>query len=534
MAYLEDIVARLEGRLGTKLQGTYDGRLKIDYIRFRPSYDNGGRFGNHGMEKTSRFAGNSGAPGSESADKGIIYIGGWNLHEPVPDGCCAIISGGQSQINPGIRELLPDNVLCTEQPLELMAVYETIQDELLSYVQFNEHKEAMFDALQSGSGIRGIIQAAFTFLGNPVIVCDTSFSILENYPEHENVLDFEMRNHKQYMRPASVMSMNKEGIIERIFNDKHAFSVFRKELNMYIMYCSIRIRTNVAGYVCMLEKKRKFTKRDGEFLEVLAQMLSVEMQKSSFFAEKSGLKYEYFLTDLVEGNYVNPEDIHQRMAQLGYQGGRYHWILLLAFEDIYDGHLHNEYLINQLTTIVSGGLAMFYRGNICVLVSSDERRGMDAGEQFKMQEFVALNRMIMAVSYGYDKLNETPAYYDQAEQLLKYGKSRNMQGKIILFEDYCLETVIWSHYKSVRRQTFIHPDLKYLKDYDEKNHTDYLNTLYTYLECNRNAVAAAGKLHIHKSSFFYRFNKICELLEMDAGDCRRLFIYEISMRAGRI
>lgn len=507
MAYLGDIVRRLEAQLGIKVIGSFDETLKIDYIRFAATRREGGR-----------------------PDRSVIYIGGWNLHECVPEGCCAIVSDAQLQMSPQIREILPRNVLGLERPVDVMELYETVQDELLCYVQFNEHKEDMFVALQKGSGIRGIIQAACTYLENPVIVCDTSFSILENYPEHENVLDFEMRNHRQYMRPASVMSMNREGIIERIFNDKNAFSVFRKELDTYIMYCSIRIRDHVAGYVCMLEKRRSFAGRDYEFLEVLAQMLSVEMQKSSFFAEKSGLKYEYFLTDLVEGNYVNPEDISERMNQLDYQGGQYHWILLLAFEDIYDGHIHNEYLINQLTTIVSRGLAMFYRGNILVLVSSEDRRGPDAGEKFKLQEFITLNRMVMAVSYGYRKLNETPVYYAQAHELLQYGKSREMYGRLLEFGDYCLETVLRSNYKSAKRQAFIHPDLKFLRDYDTKNHTDYLNTLFTYLQCGRNAVAAADQLHIHKSSFFYRFNKICELLDMAPGDCPRLFVYEMSMR----
>lgn len=510
MAYLGDIVERMKTQLGTAVVGDYEENLKIDYIQLRAH--------RYGERKNSSVY-----------NKGIIYIGGWNLHEKLPDGCCAVLFGTQTE-NAVMDGMLPRNVLWLDKSFEILDIYEVVQDELLSYVLFNEHKEQMFTALQGNGGIRDIIQKAYIFLENPICVCDTSFSIIENYPAHENLLDFEIRNNRQYMKPASVMSMNREGLIEKIFNDRNAFCFFRKELNMSIMYCSIRIHKNVAGYVCLLEKNRKFTHRDYEFVELLAGALSVEMQKDRFFTEKSGMKYEYFLTDMVEGNYENPDEIRQRMQQLGYKGGQYHWIMTLAFEDIYDGHISNEYYIGQLVTILDNSLATFYRGNILIFVSSDSGRVMEDGEFIKMQEFVSLNRMVMAVSYGFIRLNETPLYYEQAQELLQYGKSHGMEGQILKMEDFCLETIVYSHYRPQYRQALIHPDLRYLKDYDDKNHTEYLKTLYTYLKCGRNAIGAAKELHIHKSSFFYRFNKISELLHLDAGDCHRLFMYEMSMK----
>ena len=168
MAYLCDIVARLKSQLGTAVLGDYDETIKIDYIQLR----------------VNRFRGQT---KDLSYNKGIIYIGGWNLHEEPPEGCCAIVYGNQTR-NAVMNGILPRNVLWLEKSLEILDVYETVQDELLSYVLFNEHKEQMFTALQGNGGIRDIIQKAYTFLENPICVCDTSFSIIENYPAHENLL----------------------------------------------------------------------------------------------------------------------------------------------------------------------------------------------------------------------------------------------------------------------------------------------------------------------------------------------------------
>ena len=187
MAYLGDIARRLKKQLGTEIAGQYDEDMKIDYIQLR---------GKPPAQK----------PGNVEQNKGIIYVGGWNLHQKPPKGCCAVVCPGQASREIMVQ-VLPENVLCLDRAFDIMDIYETVQDEILSYVQFNEHKEQMFMALQGSGGIRGILQTAFTFLENPICVCDTSFSIIENYPDHENVLDFEIRNHRQYMKPSSVMSM---------------------------------------------------------------------------------------------------------------------------------------------------------------------------------------------------------------------------------------------------------------------------------------------------------------------------------------
>ena len=139
--------------------------------------------------------------------------------------------------------------------------------------------------MNRAAGSRALSELPLYILKTPIVVCDTSFSILENYPEHENILDFEIRGGRQYMKPASVDSMNREGLIERIFNEVHGFITWREELGMHMMYCGIRIHHICVGYVCILSDRRAFTQRDLEFAEVLCKMLSVEMQKAAFYGK---------------------------------------------------------------------------------------------------------------------------------------------------------------------------------------------------------------------------------------------------------
>jgi DNA-binding PucR family transcriptional regulator len=76
----------------------------------------------------------------------------------------------------------------------------------------------------------------------------------------------------------------------------------------------------------------------------------------------------------------------------------------------------------------------------------------------------------------------------------------------------------------------IHPAIKFMQAYDEENSTDYLHTLETYIQKNRSAPAAAEALHIHKSTFFYRLEKMKSLFNIDVSNPDNMFAYEISLK----
>ena len=69
-----------------------------------------------------------------------------------------------------------------------------------------------------------------------------------------------------------------------------------------------------------------------------------------------------------------------------------------------------------------------------------------------------------------------------------------------------------------------------MQDHDERYHTDFIHTLRTFLDCDRNAAKAAEKLHLHRSTFFYRMKKLEELLGVSLGDSKLLLLYELSFK----
>ncbi|MCD7736775.1 MAG: helix-turn-helix domain-containing protein, partial [Lachnospiraceae bacterium] len=75
-----------------------------------------------------------------------------------------------------------------------------------------------------------------------------------------------------------------------------------------------------------------------------------------------------------------------------------------------------------------------------------------------------------------------------------------------------------------------HEGLLRLKEQDEKNHTEYMVTLRTWLDQQMNATRTAKELFIHRSTLLYRLDRIREILHTELEDPEEIFYLELSFR----
>ena len=69
-----------------------------------------------------------------------------------------------------------------------------------------------------------------------------------------------------------------------------------------------------------------------------------------------------------------------------------------------------------------------------------------------------------------------------------------------------------------------------LKEIDDTQGTNYMQTLRTYLENHLNAVQSAKDLFIHRSTFLYRLDKIKKIMETELDDSDELLYLLLSFR----
>ncbi|SHJ42884.1 PucR family transcriptional regulator [Parasporobacterium paucivorans] len=421
------------------------------------------------------------------------------------------------------------NTLSINRPLNPLDVHNVINMEIINSISIDKEKEEMFSILQSGGGIKSILEVAHSYLRNPVVICDTNFSIIEGIPEHHNPIDFEEQGSREILTIASIESMHKKDLINKIFKSKDAFFTYNEISNMNVLMCGVRINRSVVGLVVAAEQANPFKDIDIEYVQVLAQMLSIEIQKRGNALAKGELKYESLLKTLFDGKLSDRSYVEQRFSQLGYQLSSYLYIITFACDLVTDKHINPRYYVDQLNYICKRGLSFIYRDTPVMLLFSDKPASpFSDEEELRLEDFLKLNQLYAAVSYPFTNVLNTQYYYSQSADILHFLKKDVPDKNILYFEDYCLFGLLKNVEPLIPLQTAIHPDILSLRDYDLKHNTDYMNTLRNYVFADRNALKTAAALNIHKSTFFYRLSKIGDILGVSLDNGRKLFLYELS------
>lgn len=422
--------------------------------------------------------------------------------------------------------------LWIQEPLDIAEVFNAVQEVIFQHSLLKQKREELFQSLHSDNGIAGMANVAHTFLGNPVTVCDTSFSVIAASPIVKDAKNLEEKHGRLYLKDPLFQDMADRNIIRHIYSSTAPYVTMLDNYPYQWVFKSIRIHHAVVGYICVRGTVREFTEDDLEFIDVFSQMLSIEMQKDSSYRHPTGLKYEYFLTELLEGHFDRAEYITSHLIQLGRAQMPFYTILLLKFSDPSPKPRQYKGYFEQLLSLLPGSMVVLFRGDLTVLLPSDTREPFSETCRNRFSTFLQLNHMQAFISYPYTDLARSSIYSRQVKELSQvYEKAAHPADQyFIYYETYFLEHSFCQCRDTGLLYASVHPAISQIMEYDRTSNTEYARTLRVYLARNRNALAAATELHIHKSTFFYRLGKMADLFGIDVNDGLALFRYEYSFR----
>lgn len=503
MAYLGAIIRQLEQTFHIEIHGDYDASCSIDGTEFLTDH-----FG-----KDSKF------------HSATLYL-------------CCFSELPKYRINanllligcPADSANTANGCIAITEQLNLIDVFNTIQEEIMRYHRQKVKREEMFDALYSGNGIQGILNTAYTYLRNPITLCDTSFSVIYFSPKFNDALNLDYSNNRTFLKEIKIQNMRDNHIIDRLYAQKTPFITRIEEFPYDWVFASVWIRHSMIAYLCIQALEHEITEDDLEYIEILSQMISVEMQKDRAYSNPTGYKYEYFLTELLDGHLDRSEYILHQLTQLGHKLAPVYHILICRFRDNTNPHLSMQYYCDQVLGILPGSMVLIIQDSLTILLPTEKQQPFSASVEKKFLTFLKLNSMVAGVSFTYYDILLSPYYRRQLLELFNMEYIKKCDDSIIYYEDYFIE----HHFSLFRDSNFlkasIHPHIILLHQYDQENHTDYKYTLEAYLENNRNATATASSLNIHKSTLFYRLSKMEEFFQIDINNNKLLFSYEYSLR----
>ena len=389
---------------------------------------------------------------------------------------------------------------------------------------------ALYQSLSEDGGMPRLAQMLEDYIHYPVSICDISYQIIA-VSDEMNQFPFGIQRTPGglLLDSSEIESLRRLQIEEKIYENRQTFHVNPEDHpDTTWAFCAIRIHQVPMGYVAVcLPKEIRLGDDQLKLITAFSDVCALEMQRRGLPDNRTGMPYESFLIDLFEGRFTESDTITERLSILGHTPGGYYCVIALESATPLDNHLFHRRQVMTLREHYPKSMAVVYKDHILLLINQEHPVLLTDAFLHPLQTFCTRNDMIAGISQPFADIIKISAYYHQALRTLELSDTSNPSIRLYHSTDALLP-YLFSNCDYSGLQIGIHHHIYQLIEHDREYRTDFIQTLRTYLDCDRNAALAASKLHIHRSTFFYRIKKIEELLDISATDSHLLFLYELS------
>lgn len=256
-------------------------------------------------------------------------------------------------------------------------------------------------------------------------------------------------------------------------------------------------------------------------LQVLAHRKTIEDTEQKY--------QDHFLYDLLYNNFVTEESLIQRARHWSWDFSKPQQILIMEPDD-FQLLTNKSRMLRKLQLNVEDFLQHKYRQVIVteqqgqiVIIIGDTNEGKTTKQQWKslgkslqayMQEIITDATFSVGIGKFYTTIADLCRSYQEAKHALDLGRFIQEKAHITHFEELGIIRLL-SHMSLEQLDDYYKEYLAVLIEYDEKNDTNFIETLHVYFQQNGDLNLTAEKLFQHANTLRYRLKKMEELLETD-------------------
>lgn len=424
---------------------------------------------------------------------------------------------------------LPGNYRKNEWINLLMLNLDTDECEIFNRIQemFQESSNVivgmrqLLDSLYSDLGLQNMADVAYKVFGNPVFIVDTSYKYLafsSGIIPDSKLMEEENKNKR--IADEGIDMIKKMQVDDKVRKNGRPVFIKNPVLNKCSLIDAVTIHKIEVAHVMLYELNKPFCDEDYELLHRLSILISLELQKNSFYKNNRGVMCSYFLADLLDNNtnMNNLQSIKHRLELLGYKLKNYLYVFTISSHDYPATEEQLENITEQLHWLITGSIYVIYNNNIVLLISRSEKKGISDYERSDLKKYLENNHIAAGMSNCFTDIREIKNYYHQSLKAAEAGRRHNEAYGVYNYEDIAIYHMLELCSSKEDLWNFCDPAIITLINFDKVNKTELSKTLYHYLECSQSSILSAQKLYIHKNTLLYRVNKIKSLINNPLTD----------------
>jgi sugar diacid utilization regulator len=304
-------------------------------------------------------------------------------------------------------------------------------------------------------------------------------------------------------------------------------------------------RPGVLGLVALMDPDGRAGSTDLMAIEHGATVLAVELARLRGLADTELRVRRELVQDLLTG--TDDESAYLRAEALGYDLGPPHQVAIFEVTDgsarspahspagslaPADSPAHEDVLLAARRALRQQQVPALLGTMAGVVVIVAPRGGTD-WDALRLATVAQLGGggARMGVGEPYPRPSMLPRSLREAQLALRLQKASSESERTSAFAELDVLRMLASVDDLADVEDFVRKWLGVLADYDERKHTELLNTLSQYLKHGGGYEATSRALSVHRSTLKYRLQRIRELTGLDLGDPETRFSLELATRA---
>ena len=382
------------------------------------------------------------------------------------------------------------------------------------------HSERIFSYLREGRSIKELINLGEELLGSPLLFADPDHvhrEVSASYP----LEDLKERFRYLYQAsPEDIATYVTEPFSRATGNAP--FIVHTPTFSRRHMICKACWSSRYVGYLLLPEGATPLEELDGALISHLADACAIAgvLELGATLIE-SNRPSAYILNDLIAGRISTPEALESRL--LGSSLCRfadYFLVSVLCGDRGRDRRFLNAAAL-RLHNSIDRCRVFFDDEGLFFLM---EGEGLSEAQRKKLEELRKKFGFVFGVSDGFSDLWDLAEGHRQAE----YAAALARNGAWLIHYDDCKILDALAHAPRRLWPSFVSNAYKQMKEYDEKNGTDYVYTVSIFLKNDANMSSASKAMFVHKNTLLYRFKRMKELFGLDLERFHDLVKFYIS------
>ena len=420
---------------------------------------------------------------------------------------------------------------------------------------------------------------AFTDIINPTlsgIISKQAAQLKESSKIHESFLELAIndRSIHQILQTLSTLIQEPTAYVDTVFH-KVYFSENVSEDSLYLKGLSYEIILNEYqekyqcinvvnkeqkfGYIMLLSDRsdRTYPDTDSNIYKTAIEYASIviilrmQIRISNRMIEEK--YYSSFVGDLMLNNVKTREEINTRAHLYGWNLDGGGFVAIIDINNIKKYYLRNldtgtneklqkytdqifdtsiKYIKQAFPSTIYYSQSDFIAFLITGKLPVSARKTL--ADTFSQIQHSLLNAVPFTISMGVgmyvDDIINIHNSYQQAKQVIQTVYQIQQFNRLFFYDQIGIYRLLFSISSNNEAIEFCDKYVKPLQQYDDQHHANLIETLQSIINCGWNLKLASEKLFLHYNSVKYRFQKICDLLEIDLRDNSRHTEIELALK----